>query len=205
MTFLLRLILPLALILTLTVGFDVQSSNAHDLAKAEVADNPVELAVNATNTKTFFLADGAIAVEVPERWRPNPKDNPFEEQYIARKQFLGSGFRVLRKDKLPAEIMPRDTFLKEIEEVTDPLEGAVDLVEYETVENLSDKRITSTTYETKLGSLMTVYYKFALIEFSEDSNFFLLSIQGGAAKDWDQANETLMNINRSATLVTTTS
>ena len=166
-----------------------------------------EFSSDLVQTKTLTLADEAIAVDVPGNWRPNPKENifgddhPVDKDYIARRDFLGSAMRVERFDELPTGLMPKDIYLQEINHITEALKGSSELVELEAIETLPDKQITSSTYVIKVGGLMSFHYKVALIEFTEASDYFLVMVQGGAPRNWDIANETLMDINRSATLL----
>ena len=197
-----RGILLIALILGVMVsgvGWNDSSLTAHALS--------VEFSSDLVKTKTLELADGAIAVKVPGNWRPNPKENifgddhPVDKDYIARRDFLGSAMRAERFDELPTGLMPKDIYLQEIDRITEALKGSSELVELEAIARLPDKTITSSTYVIRVGGLMSFHYKVALIEFTEASDYFLVMVQGGAPRNWDAANETLMEINRSATLL----
>ncbi len=173
----------------------------------QLATAAMEFTSDIIETQEIKLANGAIAVKVPGNWRPNPKknsfnkDKAFDEDYIARRDFLGSAIRVERFDELPIGLMPKDIYLQEIESITEAVQGSAELVELEAIETLPDKKITSSTYLIKVGGLMSFHYKVALIEFTEDSDYFLVMVQGGAPKNWDAANEKLQDINRSVTLL----
>lgn len=160
----------------------------------------VDFTSDLVQTKEIQLADGAIAVDIPASWRLNPKDNPFDADYVARKEFLGTGIRVGRFDELSAGMTPKDIYLEEIEGIAKPLKGTAELVELEAMEILDDKTITSSSYVVKVGGLMSFHYQVALIEFTEAADYFLVMVQGGAPKDWNQAQEKLAVINRSVRL-----
>ncbi|AFY38194.1 hypothetical protein Lepto7376_1874 [[Leptolyngbya] sp. PCC 7376] len=208
-----NLFLRYVLLIVLVVGLSFSGLGINNplIDRRTVAMNSeaiaVEIISDIIETKEIKLADGAIAVEVPGNWRPNPKqnsfrkDNVFDKDYIARRDFLGSAMRAVRFDELPVGLMPKDIYLQEIESITESLQGSAELVELEAIETLPDKRITSSTYVIKVGGLMSFHYKIALIEFTEDSDYFLVMVQGGAPKNWDTANEKLQEINRSATLL----
>ena len=147
--------------------------------------------------QALSFADGAVTVEVPAAWGPNPGQHPFDEQYIASDKRLGTGIRALKVADLDAGQVPKDAYLRDIEILT--AQGGYLESEAETVETLDDKTITTSTYVGDMNGL-DVYYKFVLIEFAENPDVFLTMIQGGAPEDWETANEILMTVNRSATL-----
>lgn len=211
MTFLLRPLLSLSLLCALGL---VACSSTPEPAATSTATPETEVAeieVTETSTpaipepeiatQTLEFADGAVTVEVPAAWEPNPGQHPFDEQYVATDKRLGTGIRALTAADLAEGQGPKDIYLRDIEVLT--AQGGFFETEPEAVETLDDKTITTSTYVGEINGL-DVYYKFVLIEFTANPDIFLTMIQGGAPEDWDQANETLMKINRSATLLVST-
>ncbi|AFY38193.1 hypothetical protein Lepto7376_1873 [[Leptolyngbya] sp. PCC 7376] len=202
-----RPILSVSLLCALTlVGC---SSNSPSNGETSISSEPEATETQTTETETetpeaapteqLVLADGSVTVDLPAGWAANPGQHPFDEQSLSPDKRLGTGIRVLRLAELPEGAAPKDAYLRDIEILTS--QGDYSESEAETVESLEDKTVTTTTYAGEINGL-AAYYKFALIEFTEDPDLFLVMVQGGAPTDWATANEILMEINRSATIAT---
>ena len=201
MTSLFRPLLSLSLLCSLGLvacnSTPEPSTESTTPTETEVAETTTSTPEPESVTQTLSFADGAVTIDVPAEWGPNPGQHPFDEQYIAPDKRVGTGVRALTIADLAEGQVPKDAYLLDIEILT--AQGGYIESEPEVVETLDDKTITTSTYIGEMNGL-DIYYKFALIEFSENPDVFLTMIQGGAPEDWDAANEILMKVNRSATL-----
>ena len=102
MTSLFRPLLSLSLLCSLglvacssTPESGTESTAPTETEVVETTTSTSETSEPEVATQTLSFADGAVTVDVPAEWGPNPGQHPFDEQYIASDKRLGTGVRAL--------------------------------------------------------------------------------------------------------------
>ena len=149
--------------------------------------------------QVFTTTNGLIELQFPAGWYENPKDHPFDLQCFSKKREMSTAVFVYFKADFTEDSAPRDTLEWQIEDLSSKRENFKRHEAEQTVQ-LKDKTLTTIVYSGERDSSKG-YYRFALVEFAETPELFLVVIQTVAPSNWAKYKLILEQITKSAHLV----
>lgn len=152
-----------------------------------------------SRNQTVTFANGSIALNFPVGWYQNPNKNPFDLQYFSETQNMNTGIFLFRSQDLSQRSTPQKIFELQIDDLRSKRQN-FNVLESETRETFKDKTITTTVFSGEKNELR-YYYKFSLIEFKDNPEQFLITLQVAIPSQWNQSKPVLENIISSVKLV----
>ena len=148
--------------------------------------------------QTVIFADNLVQLQFPIDWNENENNNPFDLQYFSKDQKMNTGVFVYYSKYLSQNSTPQNIFKRQINDLKSKRTNFT-IVEQESTETLQDKIITTAVYSGEKNE-SKYYYKFTLIEFTENSEQFLVTLQVSFPSQWNQNKPILEKITSSAKL-----
>jgi hypothetical protein len=147
---------------------------------------------------SFSTDDGLIEFRFPAAWHENPEDHPFDLNCFSKFETMTTGVFVFLREDLATGFTPLDTLQNQIGDL-ESKRGNFRVVEPMAVKDHAGKRLTTVVYSGEKGS-GKYYYRFTLIEFSDNPNLFAVALQNTFPSDWHQNEAIFDGITKSARL-----
>lgn len=154
--------------------------------------------VAAENGPYFTTSDGALEFQFPPGWFQNPKEHPFELQCFSKDESLATGVFVFKRSELAKDASPQNIFDLQIDDVRRKRENFRIFEELQSA-SVAGKALTTIVYLGEKGSSRN-YYKFTLIEFTENPEVFAVLVQTAVPEKWEKGQQDLVDILKSARL-----
>lgn len=144
----------------------------------------------------FVTANGPVEFEFPAGWHENEEEHPFDLQCLSKHQRMNTGVFLFAKEDLAEDLAPRELFGQQIEDLRSKRKN-FRVVEEEHVVQRGGKTLTTVVYSGDKDSTRQ-YYKFTLIEFTENPELIPIILQVSIPSYWDQNKPVLEAIAASA-------
>ena len=144
----------------------------------------------------FATANGVVELKFPAGWYKNEKDNPYDLQCFSKNDRLTTGVFLFMKGDLATDSNPQDVFKLQIDDLRSKRKHFKILKQKEIV-HLEKKTLTTIVYSGDKGSLK-YYYRYTLIEFSENVGDIVVVLQVAIPSEWDRCKPILEEITKSA-------
>ena len=112
---------------------------------------------------------------------------------------MNTGVFLYKSEDLSKQSTPQRIFERQIDDLKSKRKNFT-IIEPKQTETLGDKRITTAVYSGE-RNVSRYYYKFTLIEFTENREQFLVALQVAIPSEWSQSQPILEEITRSARVV----
>lgn len=144
----------------------------------------------------FATADGSVEFQFPAGWHKAKDDNPYDLQCFSGDERMTTGvFQFAKRDL--AEGAPTHKLLeKQVDDLRSKREDFKTLEE-EQVVRLEKKTLTTLVYSGEKDS-SSYYYRFTLIEFTENPEVLLIVLQVAIPSLWTKDKPILEEITKSA-------
>lgn len=138
-----------------------------------------------------------IQFTFPSDWSPNTKKHPFDLQCFSRNQDLNTGVFTFRDSDLPEDTTTLDVLRMQIDDIKSKRQNFKELEGVKTRE-INGKRISTTAFSADASGTMN-YYRFTLIEFTDDPTRFAILLQISIPESWEKSGPIFAAIAESAT------
>ena len=146
----------------------------------------------------FATANGSVEFQFPAGWHKAKDDNPYDLQCFSRDESMTTGVFQFEKRDL-AEGAPTHKLLeRQVDDLRSKRENFKPLEE-EQVVRLEKKTLTTLVYSGEKDS-STYYYRFTLIEFTENPEVLLIVLQVAIPSLWAKDKPIFEEITKSARL-----
>ena len=151
---------------------------------------------NGPDHRYFASADGLVEFQFPRGWHENEKDNPYDLQFHSRFERMTTAVFVYKKEDLATDSTPQGLLQSQIEDLRLKRENFV-VLEQQMVVNHDEKTLTTVVYSGD-KSASNYFYKFTLIEFSENPEILVVVLQVSIPSYWAKHKPILEEIVKSA-------
>ncbi len=159
-------------------------------AENEVAAAPEE------EGQAIPLAEGQLQISVPNGWLLNEDENPFDVQYIAPRQDMNTGVFVYNLGELDGSMTAQEVFDFHVEDLKSKRNNFTPIYTQKT-ETHQGKTITASAFSGEKDG-QEDYYKFTLLEFSDNPDVLLVLLQVSLPEAWGTSDPIFLDIARSA-------
>jgi hypothetical protein len=154
-----------------------------------------------SGSQYFAVANGPVEFTFPAGWFKNQKENPFDLQCLSRDERMNTGVFLLKKEDLAQDVVPKKLFELQIQDLRSKRKNFT-VVEEEQVVQLEGKRLTTVVYSGEKDSL-TDYYRFTLVEFTENPKLIPIVLQVSIPSYWQENKPVLESITASVRIRST--
>ncbi|MEM9246058.1 MAG: hypothetical protein AAGA67_10005 [Cyanobacteria bacterium P01_F01_bin.153] len=161
----------------------------------QAAENEVAVAPEEKG-QAIPLAEGQLQISVPDGWLLNEDENPFDVQYIAPRQDMNTGVFVYKLEELDDSMTAQEVLNFHVEDLQSKRDNFTPIYLQKT-ETHQGKTITASAFSGEKDG-QEDYYKFTLLEFSDNPNVLLILLQVSLPEVWGTSDPIFINIARSA-------
>ena len=144
----------------------------------------------------FATANGLVEFKFPAGWHESGEDNPYDLQCFSKYQRMTTGVFLYTKGDLAEDFTSQDLFIEQIDDLRSKRKNFIILEEKKTVQ-LEKKTLTTIVYSGEKGA-SRYYYRFTMVEFSENPEMLLVVIQVAIPSYWNKHKPILEKITKSA-------
>jgi hypothetical protein len=145
---------------------------------------------------TFVTKYAPIEFSFPAGWQVNPEQNPYDLQCLSPKNDMNTGVFAYKIEDLQAGSSPQKILQLHIDEIRSKRENFEELEAQERYVH-GGKTITAVTYSGDKDNSPN-YYRFALVEFENDSDRFAVLLQVSLPEAWKRSKPILRGIAETA-------
>ena len=165
---------------------------------------PVEAQEKKSSAKemmTVAIPESDVTVEFPVGWYENPDEYPFDLQYFSKNQEMNTGIFVYGS-KDSAVTIDADSMLElRITDLESKRENPK-VIQPVTKSKLADKEVTTTVLAAEIEESQ-FYYKLAVIEFLNNPEWLVATLQVTIPDEWEKNAPILEAITESLAIATT--
>lgn len=162
------------------------------LMMAGCMPKPVENA----GSQFFATANGPVELQFPAGWHENEEDHPYDLQCLSKYERMNTGVFLFTKADLAEDFTPEEILDLQIADLESKRKNFKILEERRKVQ-LEKKTLTTSVFSGEKGS-SRYYYKFTLVEFTENPEIILVVLQVSIPSYWAQNKPVLEEITKSA-------
>ena len=144
----------------------------------------------------FATANGLVELQFPAGWHESGEDNPYDLQCFSKYQRMTTGVFLYTKEDLAKDFTSHDLFIEQIDDLRSKRKNFTIFQEKETVQ-LEKKTLTTIVYSGEKGA-SRYYYRFTMVEFSENPEMLLVVLQVAIPSYWNKHKPILEEITKSA-------
>jgi hypothetical protein len=152
--------------------------------------------IDESGSQYFAVANGPVEFRFPAGWYKNKKEHPFDLQCFSRHQRMNTGVFLFTQEDLAEDFVPRELLERQVQDLGAKRRN-FKVVEKEQVVQREGKTLTTVVYSGEKGWSRD-YYRFTLIEFTENSTLIPIVLQVSIPSYWGENKPVLEAITASA-------